>query len=193
MVPNWDGNVTQRSRNGTLTRLVTDSYPRWTFELSYEFLRASHIVGPSNPQNPNNHSEVDQIVGFFNQCKGGFGDFLLDPSLLTGVHEDGYTPGASLGVGDGVTTTFQLQRNQGGFLDEVQNPVSPVKVIGGGAWTLGNAGQITFAAAPPVGAVLSASFQWKWRCRFAEDSLNLNAFMFQLYELQSLKLEQVKL
>jgi uncharacterized protein (TIGR02217 family) len=171
------------------------------FELSYEFLRGpdfrGSMPGPS-AANPEGYSELEQIVGFYNARNGSFDDFLLDPALLSGRCEDSQVRGAQIGIGDGTTTQFFLQRNYGGFMDEVQDPVGPIFVsdngalVAGTAWTLGTVGDINFTTAPLTGHVITADFQWRWRVAFAEDALGLEAFMYQLYELQSVKLEQVK-
>jgi uncharacterized protein (TIGR02217 family) len=199
-VPTWS-TVVQRSRNGARTALGADPYPLWTYELSYEFLRGPGYTGShpgSSAANPEGYSELEQIVGLFNLCNGGAGDFLLDPGQLVGRPQDSTVRGIPIGTGDGTTTTFYLARNTGGFLDEVQDPVagSVSVAINGVAqtagWTLGALGAIAFAAAPALNAVITASFRWRMRVCFAEDTLGIEAFMYALYDLQSLKLEQVK-
>lgn len=200
--PTWSTEV-QRSKNGATTRLGSDPYPLWKFELNYEFLRDSRPARGATPQNPRGVSELQQIVNFYNARRGSWDDFLLDPSLLTGrrgvdAERDSMVSGARLGVGDGANRVFYLQRDCGGFVDEVQNPVGPVyvavdNVAQTSGWTLGDAGAVTFDVAPALGEVVTADFRWRWRVRFAEDQLDFEAFMYQLYELKSVKLEQVKL
>lgn len=196
-VPTWS-TVVQKSKNRARTALSNDPYPLWTFELTYEFLRDSRPERGATTSNPKGYSELEQLVGFYNARQGSFDDFLLDPGMLTGRPEDWRVSGAQIGVGDGETTTFYLQRDAGGFMDEVQSPasISCIAVNGVAAvsgWTQGDAGAIVFAAAPALNAVITADFRWRWRVCFSEDTLDVNAFMFELYELQSLKLEQVKL
>ena len=79
----------------------------------------------------------------------------------------------------------------------MQDPVGPVNIAVNGVatptgWALGVVGDITFATAPALNALITADFRWRWRVCFAEDSLGIEAFMYQLYDLKSLKLEQVK-
>ena len=190
--------VVQRAKNRATTRLMSDPYPLWTFELTFEFLRDSTPQRPGGARNPSNYSELEQIVGFYLARGGGFDDFLLDPGMLTGRPQEWQAQSELLGLGDGLTTIFQLQRNIGGFSDEVQAPAGQVFLFLNGApqttgWTLGAAGAIVFNSAPAAGVRVTADFRWRWRVRFAEDTLGLQQFMFQLYELQKLKLEQVKL
>jgi uncharacterized protein (TIGR02217 family) len=194
-VPTWS-TVIQKSKNRTRTAIMNDPYPLWTFELTFEFLRDSPPVNPG-ASNPNGYSELEQIVGFYNARGGSFDNFLLDPGMLTGNPAASTVTGAPVGTGDGDTTVFYLLRDCGGFLDEVQAPVSPVVISVNGAvqasgWTLGANGVITFAAAPASGAVITWSGSWQWPVCFAEDSLGIEQFMYQLYELQTLKFEQVK-
>jgi uncharacterized protein (TIGR02217 family) len=197
-VPTWS-TVVQRSKNGATTRLQNDPYPLWAFELDYEFLRDSVPAMPGGADNPENLSELQQILGFYNARGGGFDDFLIDPAMLTGDPRAGIVLGGPVGVGDGTTTVFYLQRNCGGFIDEVQNPVgTPAISVDGVVQTtspygLTDGGVITFIAAPATGAVITWDGRWMWRVRFSEDKIDAKQFMVQLYELQSMKLEQVKL
>ncbi|SEG56444.1 TIGR02217 family protein [Bryocella elongata] len=191
--PSFD-NVEQRSKNGAVTVLMNDPYPQWSFELSYEFLRdAPGQV--ATPRNPKNYPELQQLVGFFLQRGGNADTFLLDPELLTGKREP--VAAHQIGTGDGATTVFYLVRDLGGYAMEVQDPIpGSVKVMVNGAvvsgWTLGTKGDITFAAAPAESAVITASFRWRWSVRFAQSSQQFKAFMFDLYEADSVKLIQDK-
>lgn len=195
-IPTWS-TVVQKSKNRARTALQNDPYPLWTFELTYEFLRDSKPIGGPTVMNPAGYSELEQLAGFYNSRGGSFDDFLLDPALITGRPRDSEVHGAVIGVGDGATTTFYLQRDAGGFMDEVQDPVGEPFIADNGVpqtsgWTLGDGGLITFAAPPAATHVITADFRWRWRVCFSEDTLDVNAFMFELYECQSVKLEQVK-
>lgn len=195
-VPTWS-TVKQISRRRARTALMNDPYPQWTFELTFEFLRDSPVQRPGGGSNPNNYTELEHLVGFFNQMGGDFDSFLLDPGWLTERPSDSQVAGAPLGVGDGTTTVFYTQRDAGGFIDEVQAPCAPIFVADNGVaqtsgWTLGAAGAVTFATAPTSGHILTWDGSWRWPVCFAEPALNVEQFMFELYELQSLKLEQVK-
>jgi hypothetical protein len=196
-IPTWS-TIVQKSKNRARTALMNDPYPLWEFELTFEFLRDSPPELPGAPSNPNNYSELELLTGFYNARGGSYESFLLDPGILTGRPSDWEVRGGPLGTGDGVTTTFYLGRDAGGFIDEVQSPVGPLFVSVDGAvqltgWTLGANGAVTFATAPAIGAVLTWDGRWMWQVCFSEDTLSLEQFMYELYELQSLKLEQVKL
>ena len=198
-VPTWSTTV-QKSRNRARTALMNDPYPLWTFELTYEFLRAPGF-GNRQPavtsDNPNGYSDLELLEGFYNSRNGSFDDFLLDLGMLTQQPGECTVSGIQIGVGDGVTQTFQLVRDCGGFLDEVQDTLGDAVISVDGnplstGFTQGTMGDINFAAAPASGAIITAAFDWRMRMCFAEDSLGTEGFLYQLYELQSLKLEQVK-
>ena len=197
-IPTWS-TVKQMSRRRARTALQNDPYPLWTFELSFEFLRDSNRNQLDNPYNPAGYTELEQIVGFYNARGGDFDSFLLDPGMLTLRPNDSRVSGAPVGVGDGVTTVFYLQRDAGGFLDEVQAPVGTIilavnnVIQPASTWSLGPAGVVSFAAAPAANAVITWDGSWAWNVAFVEPELGLKQFMYELYELQSLKLEQVKL
>jgi uncharacterized protein (TIGR02217 family) len=197
MSPTWS-TVVQRSKNRATTRLYNDPYPLWTYELSYEFVRDSKLALPGDPRNLENYTELEQIVGFYNQRRGSFDDFLINPGELTAKPSAWEVRGAQIGVGDGTTTIFYLERNYGGFMDEVQNPTGPVYIAVNGViqtsgWTLSSPGIITFATAPALNAKITWDGKFLYRVRFAEDDMSFDTMMHDLYELQSVKLEQVKL
>ena len=199
-VPTWS-TVVQKSKNRARTALLNDPYPLWKFELNFEFLRgAGFNPAPAqrSARNPGGYSELDQILGFYNYHHGSCDDFLLDPCMLTRKPGENQVHGSQIGIGDGTTTIFYLTRECGLFVDEVQNPGKVSISVNGvvspsSAWTLGAWGAVTFVAAPALGAVITWDGTWRYRVCFAEDSLGLGGFMYQLYELRSLKLEEVKL
>jgi len=187
-------NVEQRSKNGAVTVLMNDPYPQWSVELNYEFLRDSE--GRPSARNPKNYPELKELLGFFLQRGGNADTFLIDPELLTDKPEP--VAAHQIGTGDGATTVFYLMRDIGGFAMEVQDPIpGSVKISADGTpvtsgWTLGTKGDITFASAPAADAVITASFRWRLSVRFAQSSLEYKAFMFDLYEADSVKLIQDK-
>jgi uncharacterized protein (TIGR02217 family) len=199
-VPTWS-TVVQKSKNRARTAIMNDPYPLWTFEISFEFLRDSPNQRPGrDPLNTANYTELQQLVGFYNARGGSFDSFLLDPGMLTARKSDWEANGAPAGTGDGTTTTFYLQRDCGGFLDEVQATVGPIFVSVNGvvaassAWTQNADASVTFTTAPASGAVVTWDGRWMYRVAFAEDKLDgLAQFMYELYECQKVTLEQVKL
>ena len=53
--------------------------------------------------------------------------------------------------------------------------------------------QVTFTSAPAAGQALSWSGNFAYVAKFAEDSMDFNQFMQNLWDLQSCKIEQVPL
>ena len=100
--PVWKTAV-QSAVSGKELRVAYMQYPLWQFTLAYEVLR-----GDAN-------AEFQTLLGFFLARQGMFDSFLYaDPT-------DNAVTAASFGIGDGVTTAFQLTRALGGFVEPVQN------------------------------------------------------------------------
>jgi len=72
------------------------------------------------------------------------------------------------------------------YLDGAPLPASAWSLIGG------NAPAIALANAPAVGALVSADFGVLWLCRFADDVVDLEAFMAMLFALGTVKLQTVR-
>jgi hypothetical protein len=195
--PTWS-NIVQKSKNRARTVLMNDPFPLWEFELNFDHITDSPQPLPGSPSNPNGYTDLELLTGFYNARGGSFDSFLLDPGMLTGRPWEWEVRGGPLGTGDGVTTTFYLGRDAGGFIDEVQSPVGPLFISVNGiiqltGWTQGANGTIVFGTAPAEDAVLTWDGRWMWQVCFSEDTLDVEQFMYELYQLQSLKLEQVKL
>jgi hypothetical protein len=51
---------------------------------------------------------------------------------------------------------------------------------------------VTFATAPPIGAAVTADFQFYYLCRFADDSLDFDKFMKYLWDTKKVTLFSLK-
>lgn len=167
--PSWSTDV-KAARSGKRYARAHWSYPRWTFKLQYEFLRSGSF------------QEVESLLGFFNQHGGDYDSWLFrdpDARLATRVQ---------FGTGDGVTTSWQLLRNIGGFLEPVKEVDGAVTAYANGSVTAAtvdvHTGLISFAAAPAVGAVMDASFAYFQRCRFNRSNLDTERFLADLWKGQ---------
>ena len=131
---------------------------------------------------------------------GGFDDPVLDP--VCGPNAP--ASGSDAGNFQGATTTgtdagdFQGATATGadaGFFATMQvfvaGLLAPWSFANGGADASG--GMIVIAPPPGVGVALTWSGSFRWLCRFAEDTLALSEFMFQLYEMKQIKFSTVKL
>jgi uncharacterized protein (TIGR02217 family) len=198
----WDYTLTptfstgvQQATSGREVRAAFWSAPLWKISLSYEFLHDDprHV-------DQNGNSELQQLVGFFLARQGQFDSFLIDLAQLTRKPLDSTVSGQPIGLGDGSITSFQLVRNLGGYLEQVQNPagqsaivyVAGVRKIQGTDYTISN-GLVSFASAPATGVAITADFQWLWRVRFAQDQVEFGNFMYLLWECQKVELIEVRL
>ena len=184
--PVWSTRV-QTANSGKEQRLNQWTYPRWKFQLVYNFLR----------QNVN--SEFQTLVGFINSMYGQFNQFYYQDSS-----DYSYTS-QSLGVGDGTTKNFAIVRSLGGFVEPVLHAptVSAVYLNGvsqatPAVWSAtastGGYGTdtITFVTAPGVGVAITADFIMNYVCRFTNDENEFNQMMNQLWEMKTLNFESVK-
>ena len=169
--------------SGREVRAAKYASPLWAVELNYDLLR---MVSPN--------TEVQAIVGFFEQCGGETTSFYFEPPALSPVSAQ------TLGTGDGATTTFAFTVSIGGSEIEPANVgnVSAVYLNGvpqSNGFTV-NATALTpsvaFATAPAAGVAVTADFHWCLLCRFDDDSVDAEEFMAALYALQSLKLRTVR-
>lgn len=77
-------------------------YPRYQYALPFEYLRASQ-----------QYQEWQALMGFFNARRGSFESFLYEDP------DDNSVTAQQIGVGDGMTSQFQLARTLGGFTEPV--------------------------------------------------------------------------
>lgn len=184
----------QQATGGREVRVAFWSAPTWKITLTYNYLHddSEHV-------DQNGCSELQQLVGFFLARQGQFDSFLIDLAQLTRKPLDSTVSGQPIGTGDGSTTSFQLVRNIGGYLEQVQNPagqsatvyVAGVKKTQGTDYTITN-GAVSFASPPAGGAAITADFQWLWRVRFTQDSQEFDNFMYLLWECKKLELMSVR-
>ena len=169
-VPTWKSNVME-SASGREFRAGLMTYPRYKYQLKYEFLRDTASL-----------TEMRTLLGFFNQVRGDFDTWLFtDP-------DDNSVTAQQFGTGNGATKTFQLVRTNGGFAEPVYDlNGNPSVYVAGVLKTLGtdytiSSGLVTFTAAPANGAVLTWTGSFYWRCRFTTPTSEFSKFMNTLWE-----------
>ncbi len=171
--------LTQQSSSGEENRVALWTSPRWQWTLSFNFLRD----GANN--------EFRTLVAFFLERRGSYDSFLFsDP-------DDNSISGQTLGTGDGTTTSFQLIRNFGGYIEPVLAPDSSnIAVSVGGspttAYNLETGGVVQFTTPPPAGAAVTATFGYFWPCRFLADQVDFSKFMNRLWEQKKLDFISLK-
>jgi hypothetical protein len=156
-------------------------YPLWQFELQYEVIRHR----PAN-------DELLAMWEFFNVAKGQFAPWLfVDPSEC-------YVPPtapAAFGLGDGVSTTWQLQRPMRSYSEPVFDVYSPIVLDAGalsGPYTISPNGVITFAMPPASGHLLTWFGYYYFGCRFLTDDLSFEQIVTQLWSGKSLKFNSIR-
>lgn len=178
--PSFSTNV-KTAASGKEVRTSMWSYPVWSLEMSYEFLRDDATA------------ELVTIVGFFLARLGAGDDFnFLDP-------EDNTATDVQIGIGDGVNKYFQLAKSYAGFVEPVfrVNGTPTVKVNGVTKsnptdYTIDSEGLITFVTAPTNTQPVTWSGSYYYRCRFLEDSMELEKFMYKLWRLKKVSLRTTK-
>ncbi len=180
-VPMWKTRV-QEAISGKETRIADWSFPRWKWELAYDFLRGDA-----------GHAEFQSLAGFFNQRQGVFDSFLYQDA------DDNGATAQLLGSGDGATRSFQLVRSLGGFIEPIiaPNAVNNIYLAGvaqsPSAYTVDSAsGIVTFVTAPAAAVAVTADFTFYFRCRFVDDSMDFEKFMNQLWRAKKLALISLK-
>lgn len=111
-----------------------------------------------------------------------------------------------LGAGDGVTTQFQLLKTYVSGLESYVRPIlKPVAgtvlaAVGGDPKVEGaeftvdvDIGVITFAAAPDIGAEISAGFEFDVPVRFDADRIHVSMASFQAGEIPAIPVIEVRL
>lgn len=191
----------QESLTGREVRVQNFQNPIWEFTLTYEYLLNDPRSRDENEQTP-----LETLVDFFLARGGQFDDFLLNESDLTGRLEDSVYTGQPMGLGDGVTKSFQLVRNLGGFLEAVQNPTNQTATIyvngiaksQGPDFSIAN-GLVTFNSAPAATANITADFVMLHRVRFhtgtsrsGKEGLELSNFYYNLYTCREVQLVSVR-
>ncbi|MEI6730819.1 MAG: DUF2460 domain-containing protein [Pseudomonadota bacterium] len=183
--PKWDTRI-QQSISGKETRIAMQSYPRWQWDLTYNILRSGSAF-----------AELQQLVGFFNQRQGMFDTFLYQDA------DDKSVTAQGLGLGDGVTRTFSLVRNFGGFVEPILAPnvVSNVYLNGVlqspanysvAGWGSANPGVITFVTAPSGSVSISADFSYYFPVRMTVDSVAFSLFISGHYKAKKFSFISVK-
>jgi uncharacterized protein (TIGR02217 family) len=174
--PVWTGSSTvQQAASGKETVVSRWTYPRWRWDLSFDFLRSDV-----------DHAELQALVGFFNARLGNADSFVYEDQ------DDNSITGQVLSTGDGTTKSFQLVRAFGAFVEPVLAPKSIANIYLDDVaqdpgdysltgWGTSTPGVLTFASAPTSGAVVSADFAYRFPVRFQDDTIDFTKFMSTLY------------
>jgi uncharacterized protein (TIGR02217 family) len=149
-------------------------------------------------------AELGTLIAFFRARRGPARGFRLsDPfdhssNGMTGVRGP---LDQLIGIGDGLTATFQLTKSYGEGDEPQVRPITRPRpgsvrasIAGGetGGFTLEAGGKVIFPAAPPPGAEVRAGFLFDVPVRFAEDRLDVTGAAFAAGEAPSVQLIEVR-
>lgn len=172
--PEWSTSV-KRSVSGRERRNARWSEPIWSFQVAYEMIR-----------NRPSSKDLERLYAFFNLRSGQFLPFYYyDPT-------DCQVENQFLGVGDGVATSYPLIRSfsyatarwdQGVFTTfSLPPPTFMVNGIAAVA-TIENNNRVVFEVPPPVGATVTWSGYFMFKCRFNQDRIEPAQMVSDLWDL----------
>jgi uncharacterized protein (TIGR02217 family) len=161
-----------RAVSGHEVRAAFMVYPLWTFTLKHDLLRDDAI-----------NNELKTLIGFFNARQGSFDSFLYSNPADSAVVLQ------SFGVGTGAQYIFQLVRSYGGYVEPVHNLNSAPAIYVNGVlqtlttnYTISSTGLVTFVLSPALGATITWSGTFYYRCRFLNDNIDVNQFLRNMYD-----------
>lgn len=188
--------------SGRECQLACAAYPRWAFILSYgggnswlrEQTQNSVVYSPLA-----GYTELEQLTGLFLACLGSYGEFYyVDP-------DDNSRLSQAVGTGDGATTTFPLYYTWGNgpFTPSLTIPVGGIQTINAvyfngtvqsaAGYSLDSTKtKVVFTVAPTTGVVITIDFQFFFRCRFLDDTLDLLQFSINRWDVKEVRFESVK-
>ena len=191
--------------SGREVRNANYTNPIWNFEVSFNGLDGTAAGSYGNL----GAASLQSLMGLFLQCQGQFGEFIFyDPT-------DYAVSAQAFGTGNGTTTTFQLARTLGGFVEPVVAPVlsagtlyfpggqsasaptptiyaNGVAVAGTGYSISSPGGVVTFTSAPASGAALTWTGCFGFLCRFDSDDLDFEQYMTNLWKAESVKFRSLR-
>ncbi len=153
--------------------------------------------------------DIETVIAFFEARQGqlhGFrwkdwADFKSSPASRVVSHLD-----QGVGVGDGVTTVFQLVKSYRSASNVYIRPIakivagSVVMAVGGdprpviGDYAVDHAsGKVTFAAPPDIGLPITAGFEFDVPVRFDTDAVRVSVSSFNAGEVPNVPVLEIRI
>jgi uncharacterized protein (TIGR02217 family) len=149
-------------------------------------------------------ADIEKVTAFFEARRGRlYGFRFRDPfDHQSAPYSKSITPlDQTIGVGDGARLAFTLTKTYesagAAYLRRIAKPVAgTVRVAIAGAETEAftadeTSGVVTFAVAPPAGAVITAGYLFDCPVRFDSDALRINLAAFRAGDIPSIPLIEV--
>ncbi|MDP4164653.1 MAG: DUF2460 domain-containing protein [Bacillota bacterium] len=178
--PIYEDTVVITTRAGIEKRAAYSMYPRYIFSISYEIIEDNKKID----------GDFQRIIGFFLARHGNFESFLYEDP------DDHQIVNQVIGIGDGMTKSFQLIRTLGEYAEPIRNikTISSVKIGESDetAFIVDSSGRMIFNTAPPKPSPIIVTADFYFRCRFNPSKITFKNFLKNLYELQSLELISLK-
>jgi len=162
--------------------------------------RQHYDVGPG----VRSEKELEILLDFFRARRGAAKGFRFTDPFDNSSNAMIGNPDAQdqqIGIGDGVTTRFQLVKHygEGGEAQRRQisrpDPNSVLVAVNASpatGWQLVDNGIVEFETAPAVGDVITSGFNFDVPVRFATDSIEVNRSTFGAGEMASVPLIEIK-
>lgn len=173
--------------SGREVRLALYTYPLYEFEAVYK----GGLPSANKYPGPLGASDQQTLMGFFLQMQGQYATFLYsDP-------DDNTVTGQAIGTGNGSTTAFVMGRTLGGFNEPCSWVTSISKVYlngvsqSSGSYSLTTPNTLIFNSAPGSGVAITADFSYAFQCRFLDDKMDFEEFMWALWKADSVKFRSV--
>lgn len=176
----------QEARSGAEFRVSRMESPRWHWSLSLQFALDDGTAS----------EDFEKLLGLFVRMRGAQDSFLFSPPDRTLTETN-----AVQMTGDGTTKSFYLRMPWGAagweWVRELDASLLALTVKVGGTTTAVTTTtedgliKCTFATAPANGAVVTASFGYRYRVRFVDDSLEVERFAQGMFRQKGIDLVQV--
>lgn len=178
----------QEAITGKESRQSLSIYPQFRFNLQYEWL--DDIASTS---------DLKTLVGFFGYHRGAYDSFLYTDPTYNSVTAQLF------GTGNGTTTAFQLIATYGnsalpGTTEIVQNLNGAPSIYDNGSlrstpthYSIGPTGIVTFVSPPVSGHLLTWTGSFYYRCRFMDDDMDFEQFMYRFWAAKKVSFKSIKL
>lgn len=196
--PSWRTRI-QEALSGHDYRLQQWTYPRYKFEIPVSYVGSNITASAGFSQN----TDWQTLVGFYNSLGGAARPFHWNYPYDNAVLD---TARQTIGVGDASNKDFYFSRTLGGFAEPVSDAITtglkvyvnsvlkatPADFTYIAEAVFGFIVGVHFGTAPGIGLNVDWSGTYNWACRFDEDMLDFDNFMFHFWELKKVAFTSMK-